>query len=430
MTETHPMPTSDDAEQAVIAGLLRSPDAIHQLGFLRAADFAGPLCASVFAAIRDLVAAGKPVDWRAVAGSFEGRIEEAGRWLRALTALAPHPLELVEIARTVRDLADRRRIIQLAEDAMARARAGGQPAHQIAAALTGSIGREVGDQGDEIASVGDLAEEIVTRLSDDLPCISTGLDALDDTLGGGLYAGKLYGVVARMKAGKTMLLTTVAYNVAERGGRVLYLPLEMGGEELTQRILARRMAVNSLAFLDRRKRQDRGFGHAAAQAALSLVDLPLTFQTRPRMALDDLRQTIARAAMRDRVRGVVVDYLQLVSGQERGQSQAAHLDHVTQALAEAAKTHGIWILAAAQENQEGNVRGGEGLLMACDVTLRLHRIDGAGGPDRAWLETMVARYVLKRDVGSELRPALELDAKAGPHFRAIDDGQREFGDAA
>lgn len=419
---TRELPTNPEAEAGVVAGVLRS-GAIHQLEFLRESDFADKMLGAVYGAVRDLTLAGRPADWRVVAGLFEGRAERAGKWMRDLMATAAPPESAIsDVARSVRDLADRRRLIVLAEEMAEAAHVGGKPAAEMAAHWAASIATEIGESDDAMQPIGRIGERVTEGLNVKLPCSATGIVDLDRSLAGGLYAGKLYGIVARMKQGKTMLMSTLAMNAAEKGARVLYLPLEMGAEELVQRLMARRMGVNSLAFLDERRRSARDFQMEAGKAAVGLNTLPLFFQTKPRMALDSIRQLIARAAMRDSVQGVIIDYLQLITGQQRNQSQAGFLDEITQALAEACKSWGIWIMIAAQENQQQNVRGGEGLLNACDLTLRLHRLEPVIGSknSRAWLEMMVSRYTIRRHVGSEEHPALLLDTRAGPAFVEIE----------
>ena len=69
-------------------------------------------------------------------------------------------------------------------------------------------------------------------------------------------------------------------------------------------------------------------------------------------------------------------------------------------------------LDAAQLNQDGNVRGGEGLKLACDQYYALHREKDEAG---AWLEMEESRYTLYQHVGSASVPGIWLH-KIGPHF--------------
>jgi replicative DNA helicase len=120
--------------------------------------------------------------------------------------------------------------------------------------------------------------------------------------------------------------------------------------------------------------------------------------------------------MSDRVQGVFVDYIQLLQGQPRGQNRAEFLDDAAQMMAGMARKYGLWIVAAAQLNQEGNVRGSEGLLNACDMALFQHKVE-TNGDARAWLEMRASRYTPAKDIGSEDVPPLLMDFRVGPHFR-------------
>jgi hypothetical protein len=86
-------------------------------------------------------------------------------------------------------------------------------------------------------------------------------------------------------------------------------------------------------------------------------------------------------------------------------------------MADTCRRENIWGLVAAQINQEGNTRGGEGLKLACDCYLTLHREKQS---DRAWMEMEESRYTLYQHVGSDMAPALIFDNN-GPHFRDVEE---------
>ena len=135
------------------------------------------------------------------------------------------------------------------------------------------------------------------------------------------------------------------------------------------------------------------------------------------MSLHDLKATLAQIGLSGRYRGVIVDYLQLVTGQEKGSSLTIHYENVAQALAEAAVNYGIWVATAAQLNSEGGVRHGEGLLLACDAAYALGMEDCDGPESGAWLECLAHRYGPAMDVGDEVNNRMLFDKKVGPHFR-------------
>lgn len=120
---------------------------------------------------------------------------------------------------------------------------------------------------------------------------------------------------------------------------------------------------------------------------------------------------IGRARIRG-IKGVIVDYLQLVGGKRKQDTEEYHLRAVAQWLADMARQTGLWVLVACQLNQDGNTRGGEGLRLAADMYLVMHREQGQSG---AWLEMADTRFTLNTNIGSEMIPAIWL-RKRGPHF--------------
>ena len=136
------------------------------------------------------------------------------------------------------------------------------------------------------------------------------------------------------------------------------------------------------------------------------------YEALPGGSFGDLRRVVARAIVRHRIKGLVLDYWQLVGGKEPRDTEEYHLRMVAQWVADTCRKHGLWVLVAAQVNQTGNTRGGEGLKLASDMYFTLHRDKGAQG---AWLEMEESRYTLYTDVGSVHDPGLWL-SNTGPHF--------------
>jgi hypothetical protein len=113
-----------------------------------------------------------------------------------------------------------------------------------------------------------------------------------------------------------------------------------------------------------------------------------------------------------RIKGVVMDYWQLVGGKANNENETYHLGRVAQWIADVCRKERIFALVAAQLNQEGNTRGGEGLKLACDMYFTLHREKDQDG---AWLEMEESRYTMYANVVSEYAPGLRMN-KCGPHF--------------
>lgn len=253
-----------------------------------------------------------------------------------------------------------------------------------------------------------VATQICEEMKNPLPCYSTGLKELDKSLGGGLFQNKVVGIAARKKVGKTVLLGTISHNLNRVGVTHGFIALEMSPAEIEQRNIARELGINSMKFLTR---DDRTLADRVAKYSSDIPNCTI-FEHLPGGSFDQVRRAIASMVTNYSIKGVLVDYWQLVSGKERGESEEYHLRSVAQWLADFCRQKQIFGVIAAQVNQEGNTRGGEGLKLACDIYFTLHR---EKSDPWAWLEMEESRYVLYRNVGSAGEPGLILEGK-GPYF--------------
>lgn len=421
-----------EAEQALLGAILHTNPVFHRVAnIVRPEDFADPLHGRIFEAIGKLVHAGQTATPVMLKGHFAGdpAMEGNQAYLAQLANSMLTILGVEDFAKTIRDLADRRRIVAAADEAIAGAQDVNLdlPATQIAAELSACLTAEIAQEQD-FEEASDVAARVVDGLRHDLPCYSTGLPGLDYALGGGFYPGRVYGFGGRYGDGKSMLMNTISYAMHWEAIRHAYFCLEMKPEEQMQRLLGRLMGINSLAFIDGDRRTKPWFVASAGEAAVKFRQIQgLIFQPKPRMSLEDLRHAIARAVMLKGVKGVFVDYMQLVTGQKRGQSMAEHWDNVAQTFAELAKQYDIWVATAVQLNRDGDVRGGDGLLMACDDAFLMQKVEFAGTTPKFWLKRVKARSTAKLDIGSESDPAYELHVKAGPYFREL---HSDVGEAA
>lgn len=424
------MLSNQEIEMSLIATALIAPSHWHEISFVKPEDFTNEFASNVWRATGDFMLEGRKPDINTISVALYQSPEDQKSCRATLSDWMTETISTIngpEYAAIVKDLADRRALKEAANQILALAQdtTCGFTAAEIASKGISDIARGQMDCLDFIPAH-KVGQKIIDNIEKTTPCFSTGFTKLNDSLGGGFYQNRFYGIGARMKAGKSLFMSSIAYNMAVTNKtRILYLCLEMGAEETMHRILSMHMGINSLQFLKHEVRTQSWFRMRLNEANETLKGSGLFFRSRPRMTLDDLKSTVARAGMSGRVDGIIVDYLQLVEGKRKDQSSSEHYDNVAQTLAEAVKRHPIWILSAAQLNKEGSIRGSEGLLMACDLAFSLNKKegtfygDGTRIPDRAWLETMVSRYTPYTDVGSEEVPGYELDTHSGPRFMEL-----------
>jgi replicative DNA helicase len=416
-------PHNYEAEQALLGAIIENSALLDRVrGAVRAEDFAEPIHGRIFAAIEDRARAGHAPDLVTLKNFFEtdGSLAEIGgaEYLSRLVGSVVTIINVPDYARTIRELADRRRLSAACQNTIERissADSHDDPVQNIAADLSRDCDH-ISASGARAQSGRDVRIQIVEDFKRERACYNTGLAGLDVAMAGGLYAGRAYGIAGRKKDGKTCLAGTISYNLNLAGVPHLYVCCEMSAAEIEHRNIGRALGFNALAFLNERTRNDPVFQGRVAQYAVSAPSNVL-YEDRPGIAFTDLRACVEGAATRHGIRGFVVDQLQLITGWQRVQNRAEFLDEVSQWIATVCRKRDIWALVLAQINQDEtkpNVRGGEGMRLAFDQVYALRSDQGT--PPRAWLEMWDTRYTHWRNIGSEAAPALLMNTKAGPFF--------------
>ena len=402
-----------EAEMALLGALFVRNELWYAISEIIWSDhFADALHGRIFDAIGRALRSGTVADVITLAHEFEADPALVGqggaRYLARLAAGVVTLHNTSDYAEAIRDLWMLRELVAKAEALKAAAMSPDPCIDDIVAGAVRDL-HGISAVGKQSAiSKRAVAESLVDAIMNPAPVYPTGLPSLDEVLGGGLIAGKMVGISARKKVGKTVLLGTISHNLDKLGVKHLLIALEMTPEEIEQRCAARELKINSIAFT---KYATKALAERVAEYACDLKDTAI-YERAPGASLDEVRRMISRAVIRHGITGVILDYWQLVSGKGRNDTEEYHLRNVAQWLADLCRKQNLWCLIAAQQNQEGNSRGGEGLRLACDVYFALHRTKGE---DAAWLEMQESRYTAYCDVGAADRPGLWLNHN-GPYF--------------
>jgi replicative DNA helicase len=420
-----PPPANIEVERALLGALLID-NAVYTnvCDFLKSDHFADPTHQNIYKAACVLIRKGDQASPVTLRHYFEqdGSTPDGdgAQYLMELATSAFTTIYAEDHAHTLVDLWQRRELMvvldqqheQLAAPTIDRT------AEEIGGNIVGDVSRVMEGSSKSAFSRRSVLEDITNDLPRPLESNSTGLAELDASMGGGLYARRLYGVAARMKIGKTLLAGSISYNLNEAGVRHLFVCGEMSPAEIEQRNIARALGFNAMQFLKEQHRGSKIFQEKVAQYAVTAPS-NVIYEHAPGLSFDDLQRMVYGAVMREGVKGVIVDYLQLVGGQQRGQSKAEHFDAVAQWLADVSRKRNIWVLVLAQLNQDTqspNIRYSEGLRLACDQLYALHRDDET---NLAWMEMWATRYTAWRNAGTRERPSLRLEINKGPFFESL-----------
>lgn len=246
---------------------------------------------------------------------------------------------------------------------------------------------------------------------------STGLPRVDISMNGGMEPGKMYCIQAPPKFGKTMLKGTISNYLRKNGTKFLFVAAEMSAQQLAKRMIATDL---DLRVKDLNKDNAEYVSYLTKHSMKRSNNM--FFLNAPRIPLPALITSIINAKKSKGIEGVVIDYLQLVSGKPRGMSLVEHQDEVAYTVAEIGKKEDLWILCSCQQNRKGEVRNGDGILQAVEWIYELDKFKMTGSTDErvyANLKHVGTREFGELDIGTSSNPLFELSPN-GTHFIHMD----------
>jgi replicative DNA helicase len=368
----HEPPHDVELEQAILGAILYDNAELDRLGSVSPDDFYEPLHAHMFAAMLGQWQTSKAVNLvtlRAFTYDVPSVTEQltTAEYLRRLIGIGDSA-NVAALAESLRDYANRRRMLAAAVNLAAAARNPGVAVGDGCTLAVADIDEVLSSSRAKGPTRRDAAalfrDTVEAMLNDDgSECITSGLNTIDAVTGG--WRRKQFAILAgRPSMGKSTVALSSLVATAQTGVGVLLFSLEMSAESLGAR------ALSDLIWSDRDPipyaaalagqisgpQQDR-LGAAAAHYAR----LPLTVDDQRGLTMAELAARTRAEAQRMEREGhrlglVVVDHLGLIrpSGRYAG-NKVQEVGEVSDALATLAKDQDVAVLALHQLN-----RGTEG----------------------------------------------------------------------
>lgn len=364
-------PHSVEAEQSVLGGLLldnRAWDRVSEL--VKAADFYRTEHRLLFAAAARLLSSGRPAD---VVTVFEllddGQREAVGglHYINAVAQSVPSAANVRRYAEIVRDRSVQRQVAALALD-LQGAVAGRMEGAAILTAVDGAVTALLQLMQGAQQREPELLEDLMLELLDEVqalaegkrPAISTGFVDLDEATAGGGRPGEFWVIGARPSMGKSAFVLTLSLMVtAEDWG--LVLSQEDSKLTLSQRAVANLGSVNLADLRNpakvREEDRDR-FWSGLVEGAERAKTRRMLVDDQGGLTLADVRRKVQQAQRRagGQLKVVVVDYLQLMTGEKENRNQL--LGEICFGLQALAKEFGVWILLCSQLSRDADKRSG------------------------------------------------------------------------
>jgi replicative DNA helicase len=348
-----------EAEMGIISAALCEARVVDSLAdTLAAEDFSDPFLGHVYGLIVREHSLGRPVNPVTVRPYLEQEpaFRELGglAWLADLTASSMSVMAAKGNAQQVRDFAARRRLIEGLREAIDQA---GDLDRDVEESIAWaddvlSTARD-GERATGEHSGADCVRSVIEKFDEPVTGVECGTIPSIDKLLGPIRPGHFVVGAGRPGMGKTATAISYAIGAARNGHGVLFVSLEMGAEELGERMaadLCAHIGVPYSRIRDRSLSPDQK--REVCRAFDEVQDMPLQIVDRSGLRVSQLRTMVKRWKRRMAARGqslelVIVDYLQLMRPDRKADRYEA-ITEISQALKEIAKEHKVGVFALSQ----------------------------------------------------------------------------------
>lgn len=441
-------PAARELEDAVLGALMLEKDALTDvIEFLKAEHFYTEAHKEIYEAILSLFKNSQPVDFRTVIDQLRksGKIELVGgpAYIIELTSNVSSAASISYHARVIIEMAIKRNMIQIASQI-----------HQDAYEDTTDVFKLLEDAQRQLDNIGvgnfkggaissaALYQKTMKYLYDSrnehgITGVPTGYHELD-RISGGWQKSDLIIIAGRPGMGKSATCGEVLKNAAIMFKKpVALFSLEMSSQQFMQRLIASEAEVD-IERIVRGNTSDMEIMDIANRTK-KLDSAPIFIDDTPALSTLELRAKARKLKHEFNIELIVVDYLQLMRGDQTG-NREQEIASISRALKALAKELDIPVIALAALNRGVETRGGDkrpqlsdlrdsGQIESdADIVIFLYRaeyykitVDEAGLPTNNIIEMIIAKNrngktgsILLKFIGKYAKIRNMTDEPAGP----------------
>lgn len=351
-------PFSQEAEEAVIGAVLLNPQMLLTVAsFLKPEDFYITRHSYIWHAMLRLNDHNIPLDYLTLSQELKdlGWLAEIGGqpYLTYLVNNTPSAIYAEVYGRLVERAAVRRRLLIAADEIKGLAlneeltleKVTLEAETKLFAVTDRQLKREFTPMREAISAYFDRIEHLMhnQNASLGLPCGFQDLDALL----GGMQKSDLLIFAGRPGMGKTSFLLSVALNVARIGGRIGIFTMEMGVEQITQRLVSMETGINTqkLRVGQLKPHEYSRFVEAAGRISKFNIFIDDT----PALNPIQMRTKCRRLAHEHGLDLIILDYIQLMNGGGGFETnRVQEVSYISRSLKELARELNVPVFSAAQ----------------------------------------------------------------------------------
>lgn len=363
-------PQAIEVEEAVLGGMLIDHEAASiALQMLKASDFYKPSNRHIFDTIFNLYERDNPLDLLTVENELRDRnlLDVCGGpgYLSQLTRAVSSAANIEYHAQIIVEKAIKRNLILTCGEIIKESYDSLSDPYDLLDKAEQNV-FDLSNTKTRIAAkqIGTVLKETLDYLvdirgkADGLTGVPSNLDV--DHLTAGWQPGDLIIIAARPSMGKTAFVLTAARNAALHAdpklrSNVAIFSLEMSAQALVQRLLTMEARIN--AQLARSgKLNDNDFEHLV-DAAGRLITANIFIDDTPAISVMELRSKCRRLKNEHDINVIIVDYLQLMSGNRGESNREQEIAYISRGLKALAKELNVPVIALSQLSRAVEQRG-------------------------------------------------------------------------
>lgn len=347
-----------EMEEALLGSIMIDPDGlVDVMSFLESADFYQPRHQWIWDAFISLDQENHYIDVLTVQEVLDsrGQLEDVGGldYLLQLSNRVPSSQHAVSYARNISELNTRRRLVKAATDIAQLAYHKDMDLDAVIDKSESSIFNVSENRYKrDLVPIGDVARSYMQQVTEasasdeEIGGLKTGLKAVDGVLDG-LHKSDFIIVAGRPGMGKTGFMIGIAkYAGMVLRRNVAMFSLEMSAEQLLQRMLAQETGIDSQKLRSGQFTVEEADRFASAITKFEHVNIfiddtpgitPLQLSAKCRRLKDEHTLDL-----------VIVDYLQLMSGDRRSENRVQEVSYISRQMKILARELNVPVLAAAQ----------------------------------------------------------------------------------
>ena len=359
------MPSDISSEMAIIGCILKKSESIDQaIQLVKPYEFYDSRCQRIYKTLVNMYQKDIKIDEVSLISKLksENILKEVGgeEFIVEITLSSFYTPNMDQYCENVKEKALLRALITACDDIVGKSYEQKKDAKEViemAESRIFEISQKNLDNG--LVRVSETMDETIKQLEllslndGKITGVTTGISSVDDKLSG-LQSSQLILLAARPAMGKTALGLTMAWNAANAGKSVAFFSLEMSTYQLNQRLISMVSMIDLEKIITGNLEADEWI--EIINAITKIKEKEIYVDETAGITLSELRSKCKRLKAEEGLDLIVIDYLQLMTGEGRFDNRQQEIAQISRGLKSLSKEINCPVLSLAQLSREADNR--------------------------------------------------------------------------